>query len=91
MQDRKKLNKLVVSFIDIRNQEFSAKQIYHELKEENPQAFRENKVGSFKSFVRVMPTFKGIERVENSGECMTYKSKNCVLPVKKKGKFHGDW
>ena len=74
MQDRKPLNKLVVAFISLKHEPLTAKQIYHELKEERPEALRENKIPCFKSFVRVMPMFKGMERID-SGTSILYKPK----------------
>jgi len=63
MIERKELNKLVVLTLTDNQSSLKASQLYEQIKKEEPSIMREERVRGFKSFVKIINSFKGIKPI----------------------------
>jgi hypothetical protein len=75
MIQRKELNKLVVIFINSSKSYPTARELYQDIKEEHKQIIHQERVRGFKSFVKIINSFKEIQPIGNRSEPMVYKLK----------------
>jgi len=59
MHKREKLNKLVI--LELRQNHLKANTLYNSIRNSDPKILRDEHVGSFKSFVKVINSFEGVE------------------------------
>ena len=67
MIKREELHRLVFVILETKERENlpTARQLYEEVKDKEPQIIREEHIKSFKSFVKVVNSFTGIECMGN--------------------------
>jgi len=63
MEQRKKLHKLVIMELKGTEINLRASTLYQQIRETNPSILREEGVGSFRSFVKVINSFHNIEAI----------------------------
>jgi len=73
MQERKNLNKLLVSTLSVSTTPPRASELYYQIREENPSIFREESVKGFRSFVKIINSFTEIEGVGTGIKCYILK------------------
>jgi hypothetical protein len=79
MEKRKELNKFVMIVINgCGSEPPCAREIYEKIKDDNPQIIREEKVRGFKSFVKILNSFKEIKPVGTRGSPLAYKLKKNI-------------
>jgi len=63
MERRENLNKLVILTLQKTDIELRARQLYECIKYDQPDIFREEKVRGFRSFVKIINSFKDVKAV----------------------------
>lgn len=73
MIEHTQTNKLVVMTLEGSGCALKATQLYSEIKEEAPHIMRQEKIHSFKSFTRVLVTFKDVKPIDSRPKMYTLK------------------
>jgi len=55
MKERKEIKKLVVAILKVQTEPITAREIYEEIRQEQPKILRSESVLCFKSFCRLIP------------------------------------
>ena len=72
MQKREKLNKLVVMILDTSNSPQTARQMYDNIRFEQPNILKQEHISTFKSFVAVVRAFSEVKAKGFQGKMRTY-------------------
>ena len=76
MIERKELKKLVVIMISTSSNQPTARELYEQIRKENPPILRTERVKSFRGFVKIINSFENVKPTGRRGEAMVYKAKH---------------
>lgn len=63
MKERKHLNRLVVMTLQETDTNLKARQIYEQIRTDNPKVMRKESVKGFRSFVKIINSFEQVKQI----------------------------